>query len=470
MYTVTITDGEEKYVINEVNAHSYQRISGAKVTEQLNVPASFEFVIYPQNTGYYRITERRTKVCVRKGTETVFDGYVYKINEIMTNNGIVCKKCVCESIFGYFYDSVQSFKEFRGVSMSRVLGHILDVHNSSAEDYKRFQLGNTDVILTPAAPPENPENESNPDFTINYENTRETLGNLVNEFGGEFFIRTENGINYLDYLLNFGKYIENVKIKLSHNMKNIDVFFDSSGIVTRLYPYGEKLKTTDSEGNEETTDYRLDIRSVNGGLPYIDDLAAQEKYGIICGIEIWDDADTARELISKAREFLAANSKPADSYKITALDLSVIGLDLDTFRLANYYQIINGILGITEDKELYLRVLKKTYDLNSPQNSTLEFGKIRPKESEISKETYDFWKKSGSLLLNHASYIDRYIQKTVNSRTKNFTTGSQVDSKISSGLSDLDLSGKSADNTTVNSTNLSEILSGLDRRIEALGG
>ena len=64
------------------------------------------------------------------------------------------------------------------------------------------------------------------------------------------------------------------------------------------------------------------------------------------------------------------NNKVKNKYKINALDLSVIGIEIEEFEVGNIYRVINPIMNIDE----YLRVIEKNIILNSPQKSSLIFG------------------------------------------------------------------------------------------------
>ena len=48
----------------------------------------------------------------------------------------------------------------------------------------------------------------------------------------------------------------------------------------------------------------------------------------------------------------------------------MIGLDLDTFEVGNYYPVVNPLMGIDEE----LRVTSKTIIIESPESSSLEVG------------------------------------------------------------------------------------------------
>ena len=53
-----------------------------------------------------------------------------------------------------------------------------------------------------------------------------------------------------------------------------------------------------------------------------------------------------------------------------AVDLSLIGLDIDNFEVGNSHQVINPVMNIDER----LRIISKTTDINNPHDSSLKFG------------------------------------------------------------------------------------------------
>ena len=130
---------------------------------------------------------------------------------------------------------------------------------------------------------------------------------------------------------------------------------------------GCKLKveetTTDDEGNVATqmieTEQRLDISSVNNGVIYIDDVTAIEKYGLHIGYQIWEDVTEASNLLTKGMNWLADNNKVQVKYTVDALDLSLLGLDIDDFQVCNYHPLKNALIGVDDTA----RIIKKTIDV-----------------------------------------------------------------------------------------------------------
>ena len=174
-------------------------------------------------------------------------------------------------------------------------------------------------------------------------------------------VRYEGGARYLDYLTEIGEKKETV-IQLAKNLVTIEQERDPSEIISRLIPLGAKLS--------DDTEERLTISDVNDGNIYIDDDEAIKEFGIICATKTWDDVTLSTNLIRKGREFQKENNRIKKSHKIDAVDLALIGLDLDTFEVGNYYPVINPLMGIDEE----LRVTSKTIIIESPKRSSLEVG------------------------------------------------------------------------------------------------
>ncbi len=208
---------------------------------------------------------------------------------------------------------------------------------------------------------------------------------LLDTYGGELQIRYEGDIKYLDYLTEIGE-VKETEIRLGKNIKDISEDKDPTSYITRLYPLGCKLKTKDTEGNEIDSEERLTIRTANGGVDYIDDTEAIAEFGIIEGYVTWDEVTEASNLLRKGQEYLKSQ-RITISNKITALDLSLIGLDIDTFEVGNYHPLKHELLDI----DYTIRIIEKTISIENPQASTLTFG---DKQADIKQYQLDIKKQA----------------------------------------------------------------------------
>lgn len=366
MYIVSIQNGD---TVTQIH-NSDNKLSSGKVTKGINTIDSFQFTMLPSNAGFNEIYDYTTLVTVYNTNRARYEFYgraLYSEDE-MSDSGDIKKDVICENFLSFFCDSQQEYVEEQNWTVNGLLEHIINTHNSQMESHKQFTIG--EVTVT--------DPNDNLYCGIQRENTWDTLKKkLINTLGGEFRFRVVDGMLYLDYLVEIGG-LSQTKIEMSKNMKSIVREKDPSEIVTRLVPLGCKLKTVDDEGNETETEYRLDVSEVNDGKKYIDDETAIALYGIRVGIVEYDDVTVASTLLAKGRDWLEKNNKIQVSYNITALDLSLIGLEIDDFDVCNYHVVDNPLLGINDTA----RIIKKTIDICEEVKSTIEFGDNFEKMSE----------------------------------------------------------------------------------------
>lgn len=372
MYDVTITNGNFKRLIHDHRgASNAQKLPTGSIVDAVNSISSFTFSIYPNNAGYNDLKARSTLVTVRntKRSRDDFVGRVLQVNPSMDSSGMVLKQVICEDRLGFLHDSVQPYaevKHYEGDENRTGIEEFLDVllanHNDQVEEYKRIYRGT--VTVQPF--------ESSDGVTkgLNWENTYDAIkGKLLDSFGGFIRLRETAGVLYLDYLESVGE-TRSTKIKVGRNMRSASKEIDPSGIVTRLVPLGHKLTMLDDEGEEVETEERLTIASINDGLDYILASEYETQFGIRYGTVIYDDVTDPTNLLRKGTEWLAANNGLATSHAIDALDLSLLDLDIDDFKLYDSYPVENPAIGIDDT----LQIVKKTTNIVEPHNSSFEMG------------------------------------------------------------------------------------------------
>lgn len=354
MYEVTlINDGIETPIHTEKT-----KLLQGSVVRGINTIDSFSFSLLPSSAGFNLIHDFRTHVRVKNlnNNREEFYGRVLYSSASMNENGLIVKEVICESIMGYLCDSVQLYVEEKTWTVGELLSQIVSVHNAQVEDYKKIIIGYV-------------EPSGSVYCGIQRKNTWETMQEkLLNAIGGEFtFTRNfgSAGGLLLDYFQEVGTH-KTTPVELSRNMKSITRELNPTEFVSRLIPLGAKIK--DSKGNE--TEQRLDISPVNGGRIYIDDDEAVTQYGVHVGVVEWDDVHTPDALLSKGREWLEANNKVQVKYTVSALDLSLLGLDVDDFNVGNYHPISNPLLSIDDEA----RIVKKTIDVCDETKTSIEFG------------------------------------------------------------------------------------------------
>lgn len=384
MYIVKLINGVSETIIHG----NIENITNGKIKEEINAIPSFSFSIYPNNVGYQLLTPFYTKVEVydEKHQHIAFDGRVLVVEPSMDSSGLILKRVTCEGKLAYLNDTIQEYCVPKNWTTKGLLQQILKVHNARVDVSKGINLGNVQAV----------DANDNIYVGIQYDSSWKTLvEKLVKKSGGEFQFRNVNGTLYLDYLKQIGEE-KSTSIVLAKNMQSITQKIDSSSLITRLYPYGAKIKAKDESGNEKETEERLSISSVNGGKPYVEDEEYLSRYGVVETTQFWDDVNSLEILKSKGVAWLKENNRITVSYEIDAFDLSLIDVDSDELTVGNIYPVRNELLDVDEK----LRVISRTIDVIEPHKTTLEFGS--------KKQT----------LTNMQTSINQYVVETVEKNVK----------------------------------------------------
>lgn len=384
MYEVyIINDGITKLLHsdNVISEKQGLKIIDGKILEGINTINSFSFSMLPNNPRFNELFSYTTKIIVKKikDNKKVFYGRVVKPKVSMESDGSFSKSIECEDRMGYLCDSLMDYlpEQYWNVKSTTyngdgsidkrgVLEFVLGVHNRKQPDEKKIYIGDVDIEDTEGVLYYGMQQQKNAFDTLKEK--------LVEHLGGELRLREgEDGKLYLDYLKEAGE-VKSTSIALKKNMRKLSKETDPTSFITRLYPLGNKIKRTveekDGSITEIETDERITCAEANDGIPYVDDEEGIKTYGIIEGYRIYDHVVYPRTLLNHARVALATNNKVKQKHVITALDLSTIGLDIDSFEVGNYHPIKNSLVGVDDT----LRIIKKTTNINQPETSQLEIG------------------------------------------------------------------------------------------------
>lgn len=349
MYVVTLHNPD----VDPIEIHgNIEKLQSGNVVQGINSIDSFTFTMLPSNVGFSLIKDFKTliKVFNTNTNKTEFFGRSLYTTAEMAENGMITKEVVCESLFGYLCDSIQTYvKEMNfGGGAKDFLEMVIGCHNSLVEEEKRFTLRN--IAQT-----------SGIYVGIQRENTWDTIKKkLLDTEGGEITFEVVGDTIHLDYAKQIGE-AKTTEIALSRNMKSITRERNPSEYITRLIPLGAK---------KENSEDRLDISSVNGGEIYIDDDDGIKDYGIHVGVKEWDDITQPQNLLNAGIAWMKNNSRIPVRYSITALDLALLGLDIDHFEVGNSHKLVNSLIGVKD----IARIIKKTIDVCEEVNSTIEIG------------------------------------------------------------------------------------------------
>lgn len=372
MYDVSIQNGDVVRLIHDHRAASNaQKLMTASIQDAVNSISSFQFEINPANDFYDELHEFTTIVRVYNSKFDRYDfiGRILQINPSMDADGAMAKTVICEDRRGYLHDSVQPFTEEQSYTgddtrtgLEEFIDTLLGNHNAQVEEHKRIYRGT--VTVDPF------KSSDNVRKGLNWETTYDCImEKLVGSFGGYILLREEDGKLYLDYLESAGT-VRETAIEVGYNMSSVNRELDSGGIVTRVIPLGYQY---------EDSDERLTIALANDGCIYVESAEFVEKYGIRYGVVIFDEVTDPANLKRKGLEYFTANGGITVSHEVSALDLSLIGLEADDFVLYDSYPVRNHALGIDD----VLQIVGKTTDVIEPYNSSFEMGDIKKRMSDV---------------------------------------------------------------------------------------
>lgn len=393
MYKVTIINDGVETVIHNPNVNNLKTSIGSFALG-INVICSFDFTINMNNPGYSLIHPRKTLIKVYNTIQKKFsfEGYVLVQNYKMSDEGLYTTSYTCVDEKNFLKNSMQRHKEVHNTTPKEMLRIMLNVHNSQVEEDKRFVLG--EVTVT------NPTDNVYRYLTQDQNTWDAIFDKLVDRLGGELQVRKVNGVRYLDWLTEVGE-VKETEIRVSKNLVNAEKEINTIDTYTRLIPLGARIESADPNATD-ASEQRITISSVNNGKDYIDDLAAQKKFGIIEGFVIFDDVNQPSILKSKGEAEIKTNSLVRSSNTITALDLSTIGKDIDSFEVGNYYPLVNPAIS----NEL-VRVVEKRGDINEPHKASLTIGDKTIKASQYQAEANQSRQLVKNLKENQARQVQR---------------------------------------------------------------
>ena len=341
MYKISIINDNVETIVHYPDPEA-PKIIDPKLNMKRSQAGSLSFNLYPNNPGYDLIHRFTTKVKVtdiRDNTD-IFTGRVLTSVNEMADGGLVTKEVICEGAMNYLNDTRVGSEIYEDKTPQEVITEFLNAHNNSGiEDYKKVYPGTINV-------------EDWLFFTSDFETTLEAIQKYVyNENKGTLLYRTENGVNYLDYL-STPPQDKIVNVNLGENLKSLSVD-DSSVFGTRIIPVGAN---------------GLTIENVNDGKNYLEDPIARSKYGVIYQKADYSDIEDDEQLKTECEADLSQYTQPTGSLEMSALDLSTLsGIPMDSIDISTSVHIVCPLLGVDD---IY-KVVGMDVDLTQPWNPSL---------------------------------------------------------------------------------------------------
>lgn len=323
----------------------------ATVTRELNKVDSAEFTIPVTGRGYDRINKLSSVITVWDDDEKIFHGRCIDITEDFYKN----RKFNCEGALGYLNDSVLRPYYFNPGTPGNIFKYYVEKHNERVGSSKRFVVGDISTM----------QNDQIVRDSTMYPSTLDELEDkLIENYGGYVVPRYVGESIYLDYKATSGGTNGQV-IQFGKNLLELEQFMDASEVKTIIIPIGATV-----EGTEE----RLTIKSVNGGLDYLESSTGIAMFGRIETCEGWDDVTDASNLKAKGQIRLNELIAEATTLNLSAIDLSLLDVQVDKLRLGEY----NRVLSVPHNLDGMFQCSRMVLNLGNPQQNQYTFGNPRP--------------------------------------------------------------------------------------------
>lgn len=416
----------EKY-LHDPRVDEYTLIDLTLTCEE-NTCGYCDFTIYPNHPMFNKLKERDVDNLVEVYDDDVllFSGFIYELgSEFYQNGNVKCKgelDYLRESIVRPYSTLANGYGDGRQppTTVNGYFEWLIEQHNKQVNENKRFTTG----ILQGY-------NLDSNDYIFR-ESTKypttwtEMNDKLLNELGGFFRIRHENGVRYLDYLSEWSD-VNSQILDFGKNLTDYTQTDDSDSIATYVMPLGARMnetaysydpgyyKTTDTTMNPMKDYYTLsdngytkvsdDLTSFESGVTYYeyfytydesnmsltisgledkeydpdgywksDDIifckSAVQKYGWIGVVYENTDITTKEQLITKSIAALKEVISPKRTIEIKAIDMHLVNPEIKPIRIGEYVRIRSKPHNI----DGYFLCKNIDLDLNSPENSTYTFG------------------------------------------------------------------------------------------------
>ena len=239
--------------------------------------------------------------------------------------------------------------------MEELFKQYVNNHSAQVNSEKRFVPRNCTVV------------DSNDYITrgnINYPTTKAEMDDkLIDILGGHFETGpNEDGSRWIDYLQDYTR-VASQQIQFGVNLLDLKEVIKTDGVATRVIALGAK---------DETTEQRLTIASVNGGLDYVQDDAAVALFGVIEKVVIFDDVTDANNLLRKAKQELQSTINSTVSIELSASDLHNLDVDIQAFRVGDNVRVISAPHGL----DRFFVLSKLHLELDRPSSCSMTLGAV----------------------------------------------------------------------------------------------
>lgn len=428
MYTITC-DGK---TLHDPRLGEGYVVLGATLTLEAEKAGALEFTVEPTNQCYSDISPLKNRINVYRDGSCIWEGRPLKVETgFNLDMHIICEGRIAELRDAPFTRALINVKEadraetttIDGETFTRADGNLpylyqefFNRYNSFIDDpTKNFVLGNMDIPwliysngrwdYRYAFDAYTPENDANfYDLLFDgYEESETNLGYYfppitADYFGGHIMPRYRGeDVLIIDIIKDIGTEVATQKIEFGKNLLDLTRFIDAAEVYSIIYPIF--LQASQSTGiylDGSTSE----INTTEGAKPLdgkiLESPTLVNMFGrVIRPVEIYAtynqmNTQEAREQTASKQIELALNN--ALSIELTALDLSLLGINVDSIEIYKYYEIISA----PHDFDEMYQCIAITRDLDEPQNDVYTFGATRETLTNWVMQTMNTYRNAAS--------------------------------------------------------------------------
>lgn len=310
---------------------------------------SFTFTVPPDNVAFNQFNKFTSYVDVYRDTDMIFSGRVLDDGQNFETTQVI----TCEGLLSILNDSVFRPINYNG-TLQDLVEAMIDSHNSQMSADKQITIGTITI---------EDEYVYRPYETI--ETTYSRLSDLVESYGGFLQLNKMQGELYLNWLAEpIGTNTQTVDF--GENILDITQESAGSGMISILVPLGAEKE------NDDGTQSRTNITSVNGGLDYLINAEAMTAIGPVVGVEIWDDVTQPSILKSKGQAYLNNVSRNRMTISLTVADLSDVDPTIEHFTIGQKVIVNSAPHGIAAQEFV---IQERNLNLLDPSTNHMTLGK-----------------------------------------------------------------------------------------------
>lgn len=414
---------------------------------------TLELEMPPLHPAYNAFVAYRSVVTVYKDGELLWRGRSLHPKDDFYN----CRTITGEGERCFLRDGVMRPYLYQD-GPAAIFTDVITLYNTQVEAFKQFVVGEVTV--------------TDPNNYIRLESEKaeqvsDTIDKLQERCGG-YIVFTTNaaGQRVINWYAELG-YRSSQVIEFGENLMDFTRTDTNDDLATVVIPYGAKVETTDPDTGEKTNE-RVTIESVNDGLDFIQDYDAVALRGVIARPVYWDDVTEPANLLAKARQYLASHKLVITQLELSAVDLSVLDQNIDSFREGDKVRVKSKPHSVDEDFLLY----ERTYKLLLDKADTITLGKElqtltgadaagdKANRGELQKVVHDiraeYQLNVANAVASAVSTLSSLIQQTSDAIrlevSESYATNDELQSAISTSMTQL------ADSFTFTFNNLQAVV------------